>query len=43
MWNMENNGRISQKKYNKYIGVSNFPNLLLHDLIQSVNIKPVVN
>jgi len=27
----------------KFIGVSNFPSILLHDLIQSAEIKPVVN
>lgn len=37
---MEN---LVQKNLTKYIGVSNFPSILLHDLIQSANIKPVVN
>ena len=31
------------KKLTRYIGVSNFPSILLHDLIQSCKIKPVVN
>ena len=34
---------LVKKNLTKYIGVSNFPSILLHDLIQSANIKPVVN
>ena len=31
------------KQLTKYIGVSNFPSILLHDLIMSANIKPIAN
>lgn len=33
----------NRKYLTKYIGVSNFPSILLHDLIMSANIKPVAN
>lgn len=33
----------NRKFLTKYIGVSNFPSILLHDLFMSANIKPIAN